>query len=338
MKAAEVNLLSIANAIEFIEAHLQEETSVAEMADAVCYSLFHFCRMFNAITQHTPYDYLMRRRLSNAAQVLLATDRKIIEIGFDYQFNSPETFARAFKRMFGMNPNEWRKRGAIPPRTLMPRLTLAHLRQRTHPAFALPGVEEWPMRYFAGLMTWVSANDATAFARLQGCLRDKFKEAEKIYEISISPSNAAFSPSAKQQIPLLGGARGGWRTLRDCQYSEPTPNPSLEGNSLLRGGQNQPNPEKEFAEKGCWYFAGVEIASPEQCPPAFVIKTLPAGMYLRCPNSEGMEQRPLARDYLYHTYLPQSLYALSFPLEIADAQTIWIPVQPLRSQQANSEK
>ncbi|GAK54216.1 transcriptional regulator [Candidatus Moduliflexus flocculans] len=297
MNAAEVNLLSIANAIEFIEAHLQEETSVAAMADAACYSLFHFCRMFNTIAQHTPYDYLMRRRLSNAAQVLLATDQKIIEIGFDYQFNSPETFARAFKRMFGMNPNEWRKRGIIPLRSLMPRLTLAHLRQRTHPSFILPELEEWPTRYFAGLMTWIDADNRQTAARLRACLQQEFGETARIYDIFLS-------------------------TLSQRQKEKITPLPVGEGTGVGFSGR-------------C-HFAGVEIASIENCPPAFVIKTLPAGAYLRCSNPDGTEQRDLLRDYLYHTYLPQSRYALAFPLEIEAAQTLWIPVQAQRSQQINS--
>jgi len=290
MKAAEVNLLSIADAIEFIEAHLQEETSVVEMADAVCYSLFHFCRMFNAIAQHTPYDYLMRRRLSNAAQVLLATDQKIIEIGFDYQFNSPETFARAFKRMFDMNPNEWRKRGVIPPRALMPRLTLDHLRQRTHPAFALPEIETWPTRCFAGLMTYIGVNQSSQIAQLRECLRSEFGETESIYEIETLD----------------------FRGLKDLGSLSP--------------------------HKGAWHFSGVEIAAPESCcPPAFVMKMLPAGTYLRCSNPNGAEQRQLVRDYLYHTYLPQSRYALAFPSEIEAAQTLWVPVQARCSQQINSE-
>ena len=298
MKAAEVNLLSIASAIEFIEAHLQEETSVAEMADAVCYSLFHFCRMFNAIAQHTPYDYLMRRRLSNAAQVLLATDQKIIEIGFDYQFNSPETFARAFKRMFGMNPNEWRKRGAIPPRALMPRLTLDHLRQRTHPSFTLPGIEAWLPRYFAGLMTWIGANDRHAADWLRACLHDEFGETEKIYNISYPIP----SPKEKRKIISLPAGKA-----------------------------------TEMGFSGCWHFAGVEIAAPENCSPAFVIKTLPASAYLRCSNPDGAEQRSLVRDYLYHTYLPQSRYSSALSIEIEEAQTLWIPVQARRSQPINSE-
>ena len=122
------DLALISEAVDYIESNLREATTVADMADAVSYSLYHFCRTFNRATHHTPYDYLMRRRLSESAQALLQTDHKIIEIGLDYQFNSPETFSRAFKRMFGMQPNQIRKQGSIDPRRLMPRLTPAHLR------------------------------------------------------------------------------------------------------------------------------------------------------------------------------------------------------------------
>lgn len=84
----------ISQAVDFIEDNLKEAIAVADVADAVSYSLYHFCRTFNQATHHTPYDYLMRRRLSLAAQELLQTDKKIIEIALDYQFNSPETFSR----------------------------------------------------------------------------------------------------------------------------------------------------------------------------------------------------------------------------------------------------
>ena len=61
----------IARAIDYIEAHLQEDISVADMAASVSYSLFHFCRMFNEATHQTPYDYMIRRRLTEAARALL---------------------------------------------------------------------------------------------------------------------------------------------------------------------------------------------------------------------------------------------------------------------------
>ncbi len=128
MSLAEVNVVSIARAIEYIEQNLREAITMAQIAEAACYSLYHFCRMFNSITHYTPYEYLMRRRLSEAARDLVDTDKKIIEIAFDYEFNSPETFTRAFKRMFGVQPRQWRKQGRIPPRLLMPPLTEDYLR------------------------------------------------------------------------------------------------------------------------------------------------------------------------------------------------------------------
>ena len=120
-------IASICRAIDFVEAHLKEEITVADMAEAAGYSLYHFARTFNGVVHHTPYDYLMRRRLSESARDLVGTDRRIIDIAFDYGFNSPETFSRAFKRMFDVQPHQWRKREWVDERLLMPRLTPAHI-------------------------------------------------------------------------------------------------------------------------------------------------------------------------------------------------------------------
>ena len=71
------DLALIAQALDFVELNLKEPIAVADMAGAVGYSLYHFCRTFNQATHHTPYDYLMRRRLAESAQTLLQTDEKI---------------------------------------------------------------------------------------------------------------------------------------------------------------------------------------------------------------------------------------------------------------------
>ncbi len=61
---------SMFRAVQYIEAHLQSETDIAQIAEAVGYSLFYFIRTFDQVVQHTPYDYLMRRRLTEAALTL----------------------------------------------------------------------------------------------------------------------------------------------------------------------------------------------------------------------------------------------------------------------------
>lgn len=149
------DLALIAQALDFIEAHLREPIGVADMAEAVGYSLYHFCRTFNEATHHTPYDYLMRRRLAEAARALLQTDDRILDVALDHQFNNPETFSRAFRRVFDTQPSQWRKDGQLDPWRLMPRLTPAHLAQIAKGPYLRPVLAERPARQLAGLMTRV---------------------------------------------------------------------------------------------------------------------------------------------------------------------------------------
>jgi AraC family transcriptional regulator len=160
-----MNIELMSKAIDFVEDNLREAITVADMAEAVSCSLYHFCRTFNQTTHHTPYDYLMRRRISESALELLQPDKKIVEIAFDYQFNSHETFSRAFKRVFGMQPNQWRKRGSIDRRRVMPRLTPAHLKHIGKGTYLKPMLEEKAAFQVAGVMTLVK-HDQTVISEL----------------------------------------------------------------------------------------------------------------------------------------------------------------------------
>ena len=157
-------------ALDFIESHLREPVGVADMAAAVAYSLYHFCRTFKAATHFTPYDYLMRRRVAEAAREVLSSERKLIDIAFDYQFNNPETFSRAFKRVTGMQPTQWRKQGAGDRRSgyrqIMPRLTAAHLEHLQRCAPWRFTVEERPALSLTGVMT-LGDESAAAWAHLR---------------------------------------------------------------------------------------------------------------------------------------------------------------------------
>lgn len=145
-------------AVTFIEDHLQDNINVADIAAATSYSLYHFCRVFNQTAHHPPYDYLMRRRLSVAAQQLLDGDERITDIAFVYQFGSPESFSRAFRRLFGQLPTHWRKQGIRDPRMLMNPLTPAHLAQRNRSDFQRPTLVEKEAFTVVGLMSVVHAD------------------------------------------------------------------------------------------------------------------------------------------------------------------------------------
>ncbi len=114
-------------AVTFLETHLQQPVTIAETAEAVSYSLYHFCRIFKAVTHYTPYDYLMRRRIAESARILATGISRITDIAFAYQFNNLETFARAFRRVLGQTPSQWRQQKQCGYRQIMPALTPAHL-------------------------------------------------------------------------------------------------------------------------------------------------------------------------------------------------------------------
>jgi len=118
---------AIGHGLDFVESHLQEPIAVGNMASHCGYSLYYFCRVFNALTHSTPYDYLMRRRLACAAAELTGSSRRIIDIALDYQFNSPEVFSRAFKRVYMQQPQQYRATKNSDPRLNLSRITTEHL-------------------------------------------------------------------------------------------------------------------------------------------------------------------------------------------------------------------
>ncbi len=144
---------AIYTAIEFIEDHLRKPITVADMAEAAGYSLYHFIRTFNQSVQHTPYDYLMRRRLSEAGLALLDSERRVIDIALDLQYNNHETFTRAFRRVFEMPPTLWRERGFADHRFLMPVLDRDYLDFLNTPDYVPPRMVEMDEIIVAGLMT-----------------------------------------------------------------------------------------------------------------------------------------------------------------------------------------
>ncbi|MBT8227105.1 MAG: helix-turn-helix transcriptional regulator [Dactylosporangium sp.] len=118
---------AVLRAIVFTEDHLRLPVTVAAMAEAASYSLYHFCRVFGRYTRHTPYDYLMRRRMTAAAHDVVTTDRKIVDVAMEFQFETHEGFTRAFHRLFAVSPTDARRRGGVCATRRLPRLTGEHL-------------------------------------------------------------------------------------------------------------------------------------------------------------------------------------------------------------------
>ncbi len=122
----------------------------------------------------------MRRRLSESARLLSETDHRITDIAFAFQFNSLETYSRAFRRLFGQLPSEWKKGEARQAYRIMPPLTQAHLVQRNQADFErCPPVEQEQLSLY-GLMSLIAANDQADIANLWAALASTLHQAQSL--------------------------------------------------------------------------------------------------------------------------------------------------------------
>ncbi len=102
---------SVNRAIEYIEENLKSPVQIEDIAAVAFYSKYHFQRLFSLMVGETVGSYLRKRRLTEAARELVDTERSIIDIALDYQFQSQESFGRSFKTQFEITPHQYRKEG-----------------------------------------------------------------------------------------------------------------------------------------------------------------------------------------------------------------------------------
>jgi AraC family transcriptional regulator len=93
---------------EFIEANLEEDLGLAEIAAVTGLSQFHFARAFRKSTGLTPQQYLMERRIERAKCLLAANDLPIVEISLLTGFKNQSHFTTLFRKFTHFTPKTWR--------------------------------------------------------------------------------------------------------------------------------------------------------------------------------------------------------------------------------------
>lgn len=99
----------IKTAIDFIEQHLDSQIRADDVAAAAGFSKYYFHRIFRSETGRSLYEYIQRRRLAQAASLLLNSNMQVIDIAVALCFESQEAFTRAFKKCYGLPPGRYRK-------------------------------------------------------------------------------------------------------------------------------------------------------------------------------------------------------------------------------------
>lgn len=92
---------------EYIESHLEEEITLADLAGESLFSPWHSYRLFRQYTNQTPAEYIRRLRLSKSAMRLKEGNCRVIDVAGELGFGSVDGYQRAFLKEFGCNPGEY---------------------------------------------------------------------------------------------------------------------------------------------------------------------------------------------------------------------------------------
>ncbi|EPR27567.1 Two-component response regulator yesN [Geobacillus sp. WSUCF1] len=99
----------IREAIQFIDRHLKDDISLKEVAEHVHLNPSYFSTLFKEQMKLTFSEYLTRRRMQRAKELLMTTDMAVSEIAEECGYKTAKYFIHLFKEMEGKTPSSYRK-------------------------------------------------------------------------------------------------------------------------------------------------------------------------------------------------------------------------------------
>lgn len=94
----------------YMREHLDEEVGLDDLAGLVSLSRFHFSSAFRLATGRPPHDWLVRERIDRARVLLADPHVPVTEIALSVGYQTPSSFAAAFRKVVGTTPSDFRRR------------------------------------------------------------------------------------------------------------------------------------------------------------------------------------------------------------------------------------
>lgn len=99
--------------VDYMLTHPQETPTVTYLSQMTGMSESTFRRLFKEQTGKAPVDFMKDFRMMNAARRLLTSDETVTEIAYSVGYDEPNYFSRCFRQVFGISPQEYRKRSQM---------------------------------------------------------------------------------------------------------------------------------------------------------------------------------------------------------------------------------
>ena len=94
---------------ELIDAKMEDDLSLDEMAQSIGLSTAHFARMFRKSTGETPHQFVLRQRIERAKAMLRAPDARVLDVAVACGFKTQQHFAQVFRDVCRVSPTKYRQ-------------------------------------------------------------------------------------------------------------------------------------------------------------------------------------------------------------------------------------
>lgn len=101
---------AVSQVLEYVDRHLDDKLSVQALAIEAGLSVPRFKARFRSETGFPPAEFVLRRRIERASQILLQSQSSILDVALQVGFCSSQYFASAFRRITGMTPSAFREK------------------------------------------------------------------------------------------------------------------------------------------------------------------------------------------------------------------------------------
>jgi AraC family transcriptional regulator len=98
--------------LEYIDSNLDKNITLSELARVANMSLYYFAVLFRQSTSLSPHRYVLSKRVERAMELLQNPKLSVLEVSLNVGFEHQNNFARAFRRVIGVSPTEF-KRGCV---------------------------------------------------------------------------------------------------------------------------------------------------------------------------------------------------------------------------------
>src|SRR5215472_4169076 len=94
---------------DLVDAKMEGDLRLDEMAESVGLSTAHFARMFRKSTGQTPHQFVVRQKIERAKVMLRAPDARVLAVAVACGFKTQQHFAQVFREVCSVSPTEYRQ-------------------------------------------------------------------------------------------------------------------------------------------------------------------------------------------------------------------------------------